>query len=93
MANSPSFSEISKTKGNEEITISHPIAPHSVGVHVPIKLTRDNFRLWKTQLFPLLNCHDLAHILTQDLSISSQLEDQGGIVVNPAYQMWWRQDH
>ena len=44
------------------------------------------------QIFPLLNYHDLAHILTQDPPISTQLDDQSGITVNPAYQTWWRQD-
>ena len=63
-----------------------------MGLHVPIKLKRDNFLLWKTQLFLPLDCHDLAHILTQDLPISTHLDIKGGIFVNSAYQTWWRQD-
>ena len=90
MADSPS--EIMKDERNKAITISPMIAAHSVGLHVPIKLTRENFLLWKTQIFPLLNYHDLAHILTQDPPISTQLDDHGGITVNPTYQTWWRQD-
>ena len=90
MADLPS--EITKDERSKAITISPTIAAHTVGLHVPIKLTRENFLLWKTQIFPLLNYHDLAHILTQDPPISTQLDDHGGITVNPAYQTWWRQD-
>ena len=87
-----SSSEITKTGKGKAIIMQTPIVPTSVGLHVPIKLTRDNFLLWKTQIFPLLNFHDLAHILTQDPPISTQFDDQGGITVNPEYQAWWRQD-
>ena len=90
MADSPS--EIMKNESSKEITTLTSIAPHLVGFHVPIKLTRDNFLLWKTQIYPLLNYHDLAHILTQDPPISTQLADQGRITVNPAYQAWCCQD-
>ena len=87
-----SSSEITKTGKGKAIVVQTPIAPNTVGFHVPIKLTKDNFLLWKTQIFPLLNFHDLAHILTQDPPISTQLDDQGGIIVSSEYQAWWRQD-
>ena len=86
------MAEISNTEKGKAIIMQTTIAPNSVGLHVPIKLTRDNFLLSKTQIFPLLNFHDLAHILTQDPPISTQTSDQGGIAVNPEYQAWWRQD-
>ena len=89
---SPSTLEIMKFEENKVIIAPQLNTPHSVGLHVPIKLTRENFLLWKTQLFPLLNCHGLAHILMQDPPISSRLDDRGEIVVNTAYQTWWRQD-
>ena len=89
---SPSASEVMKHEENKAIIAPQLTTPHSVGLHVPIKLKRENFLLWKTQLFPLLNCHDLPHILTQDPPISSHLDDRGGIIVNSAYQKWWRQD-
>ena len=92
MADSSSLLEVTKPEGNKVIAIPHSTTPHPVGFHVPIKLTRENFLLWKTQLFPLLNYHDLAHILTQDPLISTQIADHGGITVNTAYQTWWRQD-
>ena len=90
MSDSPS--EIMKNEQSKAITIPTPIAPYSVGLHVPIKLTRDNFLLWKTQICPLLKYHDLAHILTQDPLMSTQFDGEGRIIVNSAYQTWWRQD-
>ena len=92
MADFPLTSEAIKPEGDKTVIAPQLTVPHLVGLHVPIKLTRDNFLLLRTQLLPLLNCHDLAHILTQDPSISTQLDDQGGIIVNIAYQKWWRQD-
>ena len=98
---SPSASEIMKSEVNKAIIAPQLNTPHSVGLHVPLKLTRENFLLWKTQLFPLLNCHGLAHVLTQDPPpppppppppISSHLDDRGEIVVSTAYQTWWLQD-
>ena len=90
MADAPSDNV--RSESSKAIVTSTAIAPHSVGFHIPIKLTRDNFLLWKTQIFPWLNYHDLGHILTQDPPISTQLDDHGGITVNPAYQSWWHQD-
>ena len=90
MADAPSDNV--RSESSTAIVTSTAIAPHSVGFHIPIKLTRDNFLLWKTQIFPWLNYHDLAHILMQDPPISTQLDDHGGITVNLAYQSWWRQD-
>ena len=68
------------------VILPMPTTPHRTGFHLPIKLTRENFLLWKTQLLPLLNCYDLAHILTQEPPISTQLDSQGKISVNPTYQ-------
>ena len=92
MVDSSSLPKVTKSEENKAIAIPHSTAPHLVGFHVPIKLTRENFPLWKTQLFPLLNYHDPAHILMQDLPISTQIADHDGITVNAAYQTWWHQD-
>ena len=88
----PSASEVMKSEVNKALIAPQLNTPHSVGLHVPLKLTREKFLLWKTQLFPLLNFHGLAHVLTQDPLISSHLDDRGEIVINTAYQTWWRQD-
>lgn len=89
MVSSPSSTEHSRQEDDRAVTIPQPAASNSIGLHIPIKLTRENFLLWRTQLFPLLNCHDLAHILTQEQPIAMQSNAQGEITVNPAYQAWW----
>ena len=50
MADFPVTSEAVKPEGDKTVVAPQSTAPHSVGLHVPIKLTRDNFLLWKTQL-------------------------------------------
>ena len=63
-----------------------------MGLNVPIKLTRENFLLWKTHLFPILNCNDLAQLLTQDSPIPTATNLADEIIINPAYQAWKKQD-
>ena len=63
-----------------------------IGLNVPIKLTRENFLLWKTQLFPILNCNDLTHILTQDPPVPAATNSANNIIENPAYQAWRKKD-
>ena len=92
MADSSFLPEITKPEEHKAVAIPNTTTTHLVGFQVPIKLTRENFLLWKTQLFPLLNYHELAHILIQEPPISTHIDDHGGIIVNSAYQKWWRQD-
>ena len=63
-----------------------------MGLSVPIKLTRENFLLWKTQLFPVLNCNDLAQLLTQDPPTLTATSSADETIINPAYQAWKKQD-
>ena len=62
-----------------------PSTGSTIGLNVPIKLTRDNFLLWKTQLFPILNCNDLAYILTQDPPILTAANSANNVTENPVY--------
>ena len=41
----------------------------------------------------MLNCNDLAHILTQDPLVLTVKNLVGEIIVNHAYQVLWKQDH
>ena len=63
-----------------------------MGLNVPIRLTRENFLLWKTQLFHVLNCNNLAHILMQDPPVPMATNSADEIYVNLAYQAWRKQD-
>ena len=69
-----------------------PSTGSTIGLNVLIKLTRDNFLLWKTQLFPFLNCNDLAYILTQDPPISTAANSADNVTENPVYQAWRKKD-
>ena len=53
---------------------------------------RENFLLWKTQLFPILNCNDLAQLLTQDPPAPTATSSADETIINPAYQAWKNQD-
>ena len=86
-------STLSTTITSHEDSNALSTTTHTVGLNVPIKLTRDNFLLWKMELFPVLNCNDLAHILTQDPPTPTTTNSANEIIVNPAYQVWRKQDH
>ena len=88
MANEKSLTAITSHKDNN----TFPATNSTMGLNVPIKLTRENFLLWKTQLFPVLNCNDLAHILTQDPPVPTATNSADDIIVNPAYQAWRKKD-
>ena len=69
-----------------------PSTRSTIGLNVPIKLTRNNFLLWKMQLLPILNCNDLAYILTQDPPISTAATSADNMTENPVYQAWRKKD-
>ena len=64
-----------------------PSTGSTIGLNVPIKLTPDNFLLWKTHLFPILNCN-FAYILTQDPPISTSANSADKVIENLVYQAW-----
>ena len=88
MANATSSTTITSYGDNN----TFPATNNMMGLSVPIKLMRENFLLWKTQLFPVLNYNDLAHILTQDPPIPTATNSTDEIIVNLAYQAWRKQD-
>ena len=69
-----------------------PSTVSTIGLNVPIKLTRNNFLLWKTQLLPILNCNDLAYILTQDPLVLTVSNSADKAIENPVYQAWRKKD-
>ena len=88
MANSTSTTTIISHGDNSVLSATNS----TMGLNVPIKLMRENFLLWKTQLFLVMNCNDLAHILTQDPPISMEKNLANETIVNSAYQVWRKQD-
>ena len=73
-------------------TFSHQIAIAGINpsrLTVSLKLTRDNFLLWGTQILPVLAAYDVMdHIELDPLEISG-LNKDGHTSVNPAYKTWF----
>ena len=88
MANATSSTAITSNGSNNIFSV----ASNTMRLSVPIKLTRENFLLWKTQLFPVLNCNDLAQLLTQDPPAPTATSSGNETIINPAYQVWKKQD-
>ena len=88
MANETSSTAITNPGTNNVF----PSTGSTIGLNVPIKLTRDNFLLWKTQLLPILNCNDLAYILAQDPPISTAATSADNVTETPVYQAWRKKD-
>lgn len=62
------------------------------GLIISLKLTRDNFLLWRTQLLPILAVYEqMDHIEQDPLEVSSMTKD-GQIFPNPAYKTWYKND-
>ena len=62
------------------------------GLMVSIKLTRDNFLLWKIVLLPLLLVYQLTNLLHQDSPMISSLNEKSQACPNLAYHGWCIQD-
>ena len=59
---------------------------------VSLKLTRDNFLLWRTQIFPILAAYDVMDHIDQDPPAMSILNQEGQSITNPAYKVWFKTD-
>ena len=60
---------------------------------ISLKLSRDNFLLWKTQqLLLVLAAYDLVTLLDQDTPMVSYLDKDGKLCPNPAYKIWFKND-
>ncbi|KAL3510163.1 hypothetical protein ACH5RR_029564 [Cinchona calisaya] len=66
-----------------------PIMPNLIH-QLPIKLTSNNFLLWKTQLLPMLKGCGLACHLDNSAPPPPQLDCSNQI--NPAFTQWVQQD-
>ena len=61
------------------------------GLTVSLKLTRDNFLLWRTQILHVLATYDVMDHIDQDPPEMSIL-NQGQSITNPAYKVWFKTD-
>ena len=71
------------TTSSQKITIAD-INPS--GLIVSLKLTRDNFLLWRTQILPFLAAYDVMDHIEQDPPEMSNLNKDGQTGMHPAYK-------
>ena len=73
---------------------SKSLRPTSIpsGLTVSLKLTRDNFLLWHTQILPVLAAYDVMDNIEQDPPDMSILNQEGQSITNPAYKVWFKTD-
>jgi hypothetical protein len=71
----------------------------AVSIHTSVntKLTRDNFRLWKATIVPILKGHSLFGFVDGSFScppqnITTETEDGATVIINPACKTWQMQD-
>ena len=62
------------------------------GLTVSLKLTRDNFLLWRTQILPVLAAYDVMDHIDQDPPEKFSLNKDGQTCVNPSYKSWFKTD-
>ncbi|XP_039140550.1 uncharacterized protein LOC120277774 [Dioscorea cayenensis subsp. rotundata] len=84
---------------NSALPISANLLPTSSFVHlINLKLTRDNYLLWKAQSFPYLTSQQLmgyvkGSILCPDKMITETIASGTQQVPTPTYQAWLQQDY
>ena len=62
------------------------------GLTVSLKLTRENFLLWRTQIFPVLAAYKVMDHLEKDPPEISNLNKDGQICMNRSYKTWFKTD-
>ena len=90
---SNSIDEVSSS--SLEIAVASQVAIANInpaGLTISLKLSRENFLLWKTQLLPVLAAYDLVTLLDQDPPMVSYVDKDGRICPNPAYKTWFKND-
>ena len=62
------------------------------GLTVSLKLTRDNFLLWRMQILPVLAAYDVMDHIDQDPHEKVSLNKDGQSFVNRSYKSWFKTD-
>ena len=91
----PSNSVDEASSSSSEIAVVPHVAIANInpaGLTISLKLSRDNFLLWKTQLLPVLAAYDLVALLDQDPPMVSHVDKDVRICPNPAYKTWFKND-
>ncbi|KAJ4776116.1 hypothetical protein LUZ62_060373 [Rhynchospora pubera] len=75
----------------------HPISPLfdtivSITTPISLKLTHDNYLMWKAQVLPLIHGHNLTPFLSASSPNPTFYNSGGQVEFNPSYLSWNRQD-
>ncbi|XP_021819538.1 uncharacterized protein LOC110761381 [Prunus avium] len=77
-------------------TYTPPISNHHVSSLLPIKLTRDNYLLWKELFLPILQTSDFLGLINGTDSCPTQYipnpENPLNTIVNPDFLYWFKKD-
>ena len=68
------------------------ISINPLGLVVSLKLTRDNFLLWRMQILPVLAAYEVTDHIEKDPPEMSSLGKDGQTCINPAYKTWFKTD-
>lgn len=69
-----------------------PVDPLRMASHVSVKLTRENYFLWKSELVPVLKTYDLFNIVQGKEQCPAKYMSADKKDKNPAYTNWKRRD-
>lgn len=77
----------------ETVDVSNTTKILNINMTNVTKLTSSNFLMWSKQIHVLLDGYDLAvHIVGSAITPATTLTTDDGLVPNPAYTLWKRQD-
>lgn len=62
----------------------------TIGMSIPLKLTKDNFLLRQMQLLLLLSSCSLDHLLEEEAPTINIVDEDGMLIPKPTYQVWRR---
>ena len=82
----PSNSVNEASSSSSKIDVVSQVAITNInpaGLTISLKLSRENFMLWKTQLLLVLAAYDLVTLLDQDPPMVSYVDKDGKICPNP----------
>ena len=65
---------------------------HQCASHVSIKLTSNNYLLWKSQVLPLIKSLEMEHHIAKDKTPTKMVTQDGKEIINPEFIQWMNND-
>ena len=77
---------------NQIQAVRSPSVSVRLNTVMPMKLTADNFLVWKNTITPILNGYDLFSFVENDPPAIKIMDGNGAVTDNPVYKVWWKND-